>query len=251
MPDPKINVHDMSPATVANARRLYEAYNANSGWLNYQGKPCPPWAELPEAIQSNWCRVVGEALVLDLTSVEQGGPPCAAPEAVPAVPEPTQDPAPRLISVEATFPGGVVVDGVAAAFAEALPTPTAPEPVPAGAAFIGADEAIARVRDRLVQAAESNTTQTTDRIAVLSSALAVLHNSPRHLAPPTAPASPPEPSTRLLSIEVIGGKLVAAGTVYPYTGGDADRRAEVADYLDRISTAVREGGWDVLEAPVG
>lgn len=36
------------------ARAMYEAYTASSGGLNYQGKPCPKWDELPEAICKHW-----------------------------------------------------------------------------------------------------------------------------------------------------------------------------------------------------
>jgi hypothetical protein len=36
------------------ARELYEAYIAHSGGLNYQGKPCPAWADLPQAIRDHW-----------------------------------------------------------------------------------------------------------------------------------------------------------------------------------------------------
>lgn len=39
------------------ARALYESYVANSGWLNYEGKPCPPWELLSTAVRSHWCAV--------------------------------------------------------------------------------------------------------------------------------------------------------------------------------------------------
>lgn len=32
----------------------YEAYLVQSGGLNYQGKPCPTWEELPQAIRDCW-----------------------------------------------------------------------------------------------------------------------------------------------------------------------------------------------------
>lgn len=38
---------------------LYRAYLESSGGLNYEGKPCPTWGELPEAIQKHW-RAVGD-----------------------------------------------------------------------------------------------------------------------------------------------------------------------------------------------
>jgi hypothetical protein len=41
------------------AIRMYAAYTASSGGLNYQGKPCPKWDELPPAIQSHWCAAAG------------------------------------------------------------------------------------------------------------------------------------------------------------------------------------------------
>ena len=43
------------------AQLLYDAYIASSGGLNYEGKPCPAWAELPEAIRTHWRAVVREA----------------------------------------------------------------------------------------------------------------------------------------------------------------------------------------------
>jgi hypothetical protein len=36
------------------ARTAYEAYLLSSGGLNYQGKPCPTWDELPQAIRDHW-----------------------------------------------------------------------------------------------------------------------------------------------------------------------------------------------------
>ena len=38
----------------ALARAMYEAYTKSSGGLNYQGKPCPKWDELPAAICGHW-----------------------------------------------------------------------------------------------------------------------------------------------------------------------------------------------------
>ncbi len=43
------------------AKVLYDAYVKQSGGLNYQGKPCPLWADLPEAIRENWRAVDREA----------------------------------------------------------------------------------------------------------------------------------------------------------------------------------------------
>ena len=37
-----------------SARTAYEAYVADTGGLNYQGNPCPKWADLPPKIQHAW-----------------------------------------------------------------------------------------------------------------------------------------------------------------------------------------------------
>lgn len=46
------------------AERLYCAYNAagpiETAGLNYQGKPCPVWAELPEGVRVKWEAVAGQ-----------------------------------------------------------------------------------------------------------------------------------------------------------------------------------------------
>jgi hypothetical protein len=54
-PAPKFHVSSASPALIERARQLYAAYTANAHNLNYQGKPCPPWDELGESVQSHWC----------------------------------------------------------------------------------------------------------------------------------------------------------------------------------------------------
>lgn len=44
--------------------RLYAAYNAagpSPQGLNYQGKPCPEWRDLPQAIRDKWDAVAAEA----------------------------------------------------------------------------------------------------------------------------------------------------------------------------------------------
>ena len=38
----------------ALAKLAYEAYVDDAGGLNYQGKPCPKWDDLPEAIRQHW-----------------------------------------------------------------------------------------------------------------------------------------------------------------------------------------------------
>lgn len=48
----------------AGARSLYERYIGNSGGLNYEGKPCPPWPELTSAVRSHWCATFLEASVM-------------------------------------------------------------------------------------------------------------------------------------------------------------------------------------------
>lgn len=54
---PKINVKECPVEVVQQARKLYEAYTANSDNLNFRGEPCPPWDQLTEAVQSHWCAV--------------------------------------------------------------------------------------------------------------------------------------------------------------------------------------------------
>ena len=50
------------------AEKLYATYNAAgdpaTAGLNYQGKPCPMWVELPEAIRGHWYTVVLRTLEL-------------------------------------------------------------------------------------------------------------------------------------------------------------------------------------------
>lgn len=45
-------------ATVTAARALYEGYIANSGGLAWDGRPCPTWDGLNDAVRSHWCAVV-------------------------------------------------------------------------------------------------------------------------------------------------------------------------------------------------
>ena len=63
------------------AKILYAVYNrsgdASTAGLNFQGKPCPEWAELPENVRAKWKAVatlVEEAadlwVAVDLTLVE-------------------------------------------------------------------------------------------------------------------------------------------------------------------------------------
>ena len=50
-----------------SARTAYEAYVKDTGGLNYQGNPCPKWAELPLKIQHAW-----KAAVMPLMAELQG-----------------------------------------------------------------------------------------------------------------------------------------------------------------------------------
>lgn len=47
-----------APEGATTAERMYAAYNAAgdlvSAGLNYQGKPCPVWAELPANVRAKW-----------------------------------------------------------------------------------------------------------------------------------------------------------------------------------------------------
>lgn len=40
-----------------SAQGAYEAYVASSGGKNYEGKPCPEWDKLPEAVRGHWAAV--------------------------------------------------------------------------------------------------------------------------------------------------------------------------------------------------
>lgn len=44
----------METTSRALARKLYKVYTDSSGGLNYQGKPCPMFDDLPPAIQGHW-----------------------------------------------------------------------------------------------------------------------------------------------------------------------------------------------------
>lgn len=36
------------------ARELYNTYVQHAGGVNYEGKPCPKWDDLPDAIRGHW-----------------------------------------------------------------------------------------------------------------------------------------------------------------------------------------------------
>lgn len=42
------------PDVAELARAAYHAYNQHSGWKNFEGKPCPRWEDLPEAVRQHW-----------------------------------------------------------------------------------------------------------------------------------------------------------------------------------------------------
>lgn len=46
---------------LALAKLAYESYVKDAGGLNYEGKPCPKWDDLPQAIQQHW-KVAVEAV---------------------------------------------------------------------------------------------------------------------------------------------------------------------------------------------
>ena len=45
------------------ARKGFEAYNEAAGGLNYEGKPIPPWDEVPQHIRDKW-KVATYAIIL-------------------------------------------------------------------------------------------------------------------------------------------------------------------------------------------
>lgn len=55
-----------APDDSSLAQRLYAAYNrggpADKAGLNYQGLPCPRWADLPESVKAKWEASAAEAL---------------------------------------------------------------------------------------------------------------------------------------------------------------------------------------------
>ena len=36
------------------AEIMYQAYGEQAGWVNFQGRPMPQWAKLPEHIKACW-----------------------------------------------------------------------------------------------------------------------------------------------------------------------------------------------------
>lgn len=60
---PVIAIHHdaCSPVVQGIARNLYEAYLVNSGGLAWDGKACPLWPALNDAVRSHWCAAAREA----------------------------------------------------------------------------------------------------------------------------------------------------------------------------------------------
>lgn len=56
--------HAQNPSVLRRARDFYAVYCASSGGLNFQGKPCPDWDALPEAIRGHWYTVALRAIEL-------------------------------------------------------------------------------------------------------------------------------------------------------------------------------------------
>ena len=58
------------------AERMYAAYNAagdpTTAGLNYQGRPCPTWAELPENIRAKWEGAAGAVAPRDVQLLRGG-----------------------------------------------------------------------------------------------------------------------------------------------------------------------------------
>jgi hypothetical protein len=67
-----------APKGAEIAHRMYAAYNragdpATAG-LNYQGRPCPTWDELPRNIRDKWRFAAIEALQFAIEGDGDGGP---------------------------------------------------------------------------------------------------------------------------------------------------------------------------------
>lgn len=49
---------------VSRARDFYAIYMASCAGLNYEGKPCPQWRDLNDAVRGHWCVVALRSLQL-------------------------------------------------------------------------------------------------------------------------------------------------------------------------------------------
>lgn len=57
MPDDVLTTFSTTVSYLDLAVELYNTYCESSGGLNYQGKPCPKWNDLPAAIRMHWTAV--------------------------------------------------------------------------------------------------------------------------------------------------------------------------------------------------
>ena len=53
----KVDWRTCSDAVLRRAERFYMAYLANSDGLAWDGRPCPTWEQLNDAVRSHWCAV--------------------------------------------------------------------------------------------------------------------------------------------------------------------------------------------------
>lgn len=56
------NTESQKAATEKLGRVAFEAYNERRGGKNHEGKPTPPWAELPEEIREAWAEAATAAV---------------------------------------------------------------------------------------------------------------------------------------------------------------------------------------------
>lgn len=54
----KVDWRTCPPEVVARARAFYEAYLENCDGKAWDGRPCPTWDALNDAVRSHWCAVV-------------------------------------------------------------------------------------------------------------------------------------------------------------------------------------------------
>lgn len=54
----KVDWKKCDEPVVVFAQVLYEAYIANSDGLAWDGRQCPEWGNLNDAVRSHWCAVV-------------------------------------------------------------------------------------------------------------------------------------------------------------------------------------------------
>ena len=61
---------DQDKNVIARARDFYAIYCASSEGRNFEGKPCPRWGKLPEAIRTHWYTVALRSIQLQLADPE-------------------------------------------------------------------------------------------------------------------------------------------------------------------------------------